>query len=138
MKAPHSEHHRRRVRILCLDDDPGIRLVCEQVLARFGYDVDTVEDGSAGWMAMQREEYDLLITDNDMPGLSGLELLRRMRLAQIGLPAVLMSGAFGSGLIEDLSQLEKTTILRKPFTPEQLLTCISQGLPAATMQSGAP
>jgi DNA-binding response OmpR family regulator len=136
-KTHHSADRRQCARILCLDDDSCIRLICEQALTRLGYDVDVAEDGSAGWTAMQKEKYDLLITDNDMPGLTGVELVRRMRLAQIQVPVVLMSGALGAGLHDELFRLEGTTILQKPFTPAQLLASIDEEWRAAATRSNA-
>src|SRR5689334_19643597 len=61
-------------RILVVDDELGIRQVSAAVLGCSGYDVDTAEDGEAGWNALQTKNYDLLITDNNMPKLTGVEL----------------------------------------------------------------
>src|ERR1017187_5344654 len=62
-------------RILVVDDEPDIRRLNAEVLKSSGYEVDTAEDGKAGWQALQAvshapDSYDLLITDHNMPGLS--------------------------------------------------------------------
>src|SRR6266498_4950023 len=64
-------------RILVVEDQPALRSLSAQVLVRSGYEVDVAEDGMAGWEALRAESYDLLITDNQMPRLSGLELVDR-------------------------------------------------------------
>ena len=68
-------------RILVVDDDADIRQVNADVLRRFGYQTETAADGAAAWEALQANRYDLLITDNRMPKVSGVELVKKMRSA---------------------------------------------------------
>jgi DNA-binding response OmpR family regulator len=114
----------KTARILCLDDDESVRLVCELALLKAGHTVDTAPDGTAGWAAMSDQKYDLVLTDNDMPGLTGLELIRKMRLANMKVPAVLMSGALSGVRMDEVSRLQWTAVLSKPFTPQQLRSCV--------------
>ena len=64
-------------RILVVDGDPLIRQVNSEVLIYSGYHVDAADDGAAAWDALRVNNYDLLITDNDLPRVTGVELLRR-------------------------------------------------------------
>jgi DNA-binding response OmpR family regulator len=59
-------------RILVVDDDVDLRKLNTQVLVLSGYQVNAAEDGEAAWEYLQANSYDLLITDNRMPRLSGL------------------------------------------------------------------
>ena len=68
-------------RILVVDDD---RMICQlnsDVLSAHGYIVDVAEDGADAWDALQFNTYDLMITDNSMPNLSGVELLKKFMLS---------------------------------------------------------
>ena len=70
-------------------------LLREECLIR--YQVDTAADGEEGWKALHAvshapDSYDLLITDHDMPGLSGLDLVKRLRAVHIALPVILATG----------------------------------------------
>lgn len=66
-------------RILVIDDDPAITSVLKRSLAYEGFAVDTAPSGAEG-LAIARERYpDLVILDIMMPGLDGLEVLRRLR-----------------------------------------------------------
>jgi response regulator RpfG family c-di-GMP phosphodiesterase len=56
-----------RQRILVVEDDAAIRQVNQEVLTYSGYHVDGAEDGAAAWAALQQINYDLVVTDNDMP-----------------------------------------------------------------------
>src|SRR5688572_23155228 len=59
-------------RILVVDDDADIRQVSADVLRRCGYQTETAADGAAAWEALQAKGYDLLITDNHIPKVSGV------------------------------------------------------------------
>ena len=76
-------------RILVVDDDIDLRLLSAEVLFHSGYQVDTAEDGETGWEALQARNYDLLITDNKMPKVSGVELVKKLRSARMALPVIL-------------------------------------------------
>ena len=63
--------------ILCADDDPALRFTITFFLTRAGYNVTTVKDGAEAWEALQIDCYDLLITDQEMPLLDGVELVTK-------------------------------------------------------------
>jgi CheY-like chemotaxis protein len=131
---PHTNSPRRtggtgmQARILYVDDEPVMRSLGQLVLARSGYAVDTAADGMEAWSALQEHDYNLLITDNHMPGLSGLELIRKVRLARMGVPIILASAVLGMYSINALPLTECGAMLAKPFTPEQLVSVVSDVL----------
>ncbi len=63
------------VRILLVDDDLYVRELNAGVLMRSGYNVETASDGADAWRAIKERDYDLLITDNTMPRVTGMELI---------------------------------------------------------------
>ncbi|MBM4110096.1 MAG: hybrid sensor histidine kinase/response regulator [Phycisphaerae bacterium] len=70
---------RRVRRVLVVEDSLTVREVERQMLVRAGYQVDVAVDGLDGWNALQRERYDLVLSDVDMPRMNGLDLVRRIR-----------------------------------------------------------
>ncbi len=112
-----------RTRILYADDDRCILRACQLMLDRAGYDVDTVADGAEAWGALQCIRYHLLITDNEMPHLSGVELIHKVREALIPVPIVLASASITSP-----DGLECDAVLPKPFTVRALLDTVRQVL----------
>src|ERR1700722_8747805 len=82
-----------RHRILVVEDDEDMRRLNTEVLKQFGYQVDAVEDGAIAWDTLQRNKYDLVVTDNAMPNLSGVELLRKLHAARMALPVIMATGA---------------------------------------------
>ena len=111
----------RTRRILVLDDCEITRRVMALLLARTGYVVDTAEDGEAGWEAIFLQRYDLLITDNDMPRLTGLRLVERLRSVGSTLPVIIASDSLELKEADDYPALGIAAILHKPFGPDRLL-----------------
>ena len=115
-------------RILVVDDANYIRQLMASFLTRFGYQVDTAEDGAAGWNALQANHYDLLLTDNNMPRLSGLDLIKRLRFARMNLPVILVSGAMSTDELDQNPALQLAATLPKPFSPDELLETVKAAL----------
>ena len=120
-----------RARILYVDDDPHMRSFGMLALARSGYHVDTAENGAEAWVALQNQDYHLLITDNQMPELTGLELIRKVWQARMTVPVILASGTVGVLPKDTLPWLECGALLAKPFTFEQLVSSVRDVLRAA-------
>ena len=78
-------------RILVIDDDPGIRRVLERGLQYEGYLVETAGDGEAGVRALRDRTPDLVILDVMLPGVDGIEVLRRVRQAGDAVPVILLT-----------------------------------------------
>ena len=70
-------------RILVVEDDAQIRRLNTEVLMESGFQVDAAEDGVAAWQALNTSRYDLMITDNNMPIVTGLELIKTKAMIQI-------------------------------------------------------
>ncbi|MGZ4961169.1 MAG: response regulator, partial [Limisphaerales bacterium] len=69
--------------ILLADDDIDLLELNKEVLSAAGYQVTTATDGALAWAALQAVRFDLLITDNNMPNTTGIELLEKMSAARI-------------------------------------------------------
>ena len=121
-------------RILVVDDDEAIRRINTLILLRAGYEVDSVEDGAMAWDTLNACSYDLLITDNNMPNLTGLELLRKVRDHHIDLPVIMASGTIPTETFAQNPWLQPTATLSKPHTLEALLNTVRNVL--RTLQDG--
>src|SRR5581483_3743708 len=117
-------------RILVVDDDLDVRQLSADVLMSSGYEVDAAEDGEAGWEALHVNRYDLLITDNNMAKVTGMELIRKLRSAGMGLPVILASGAVPAEEPDRHSRLQLAAMMQKPFTSNELLEIVSNILGA--------
>ena len=111
-------------RILLCDDEIHILRAMEFKLKKAGYEVEITTDGEEAWEAIQNRMPDLLITDCQMPRLSGLELINRLRNnPQTAAIAVFMLTAKGYELSQELlfDQLRVLRVIAKPFSPRELL-----------------
>ena len=102
------------------------------LLTRSGYHVDTAADGLEALAALRASPYNLLITDHQMPRLTGLQLAAQARLAGMNLPIVLASGSVEALEDTDSERLGFAARLAKPFNAEDLLKTVSQALSAPT------
>ncbi|HEV2328005.1 MAG TPA: response regulator [Verrucomicrobiae bacterium] len=123
-QCPLNPHHR----ILVVDDDDDTRSLNTEVLVCSGYQVDTAADGAIAWETLQLNTYDLLLTDHDMPNLTGVELLKKLRAARMSLPVILISGTIPTIELSRHSWLQIDATLRKPYTRDELLVTVEKVL----------
>ena len=114
-------------RILLVDDEPTVLATVERLLAYLGHRVSAHESGESALAAFSADpwSFDLTITDLTMPGMTGLELTRRLRELRPDLAVILLSG--------DLSRMEGPVDagvqrLQKPVRLQQLRRCLRAGL----------
>jgi DNA-binding NtrC family response regulator len=86
--------HETKARLLIVDDELAIRTTLSFVLAEIGYRVRTAEDGVSAMTAINDEVPDILLSDLNMPGMSGFELLAKVRRQFPATHTIAMSGAF--------------------------------------------
>ena len=115
-------------RILVVDKDSDFRLLYDEALARPGFHVDAAEDGAAGWEALQANDYNLLITEHDLPKLTGVELVRKMRSARMALPVVMAAGKLPTHELAQNPPLQLAATLVKPFAVDVLLNTVKNVL----------
>jgi acetyltransferase-like isoleucine patch superfamily enzyme/CheY-like chemotaxis protein len=127
-----------RQRILVVEDNREQRQTNAMVLAYTGYTVDMAEDGAAAWEAVQTGRYDLLITDNKMPKLTGIELLQNLRSAGMKLPVIMATGILPTQEVARNPWLEPVALLAKPYATGQLLETVKKVLHSAFSNGNQP
>ncbi len=115
-------------RLLVVDDDVSLRQLSAELLNHSGYEVDAAEDGAAAWEALGAEGYDLMITDNKMPNLSGVELLKKLYAAHMDLPVIMASGTMPEEEFAQFPWLRPAGKLLKPYSVEELLGTVKRVL----------
>jgi DNA-binding NtrC family response regulator len=123
-----------RTRILIVDDEPDMVENCSRILGRAGYDCLTATDGARALALLESERPDLLLTDLKMPGLDGMELLRRSRELDPALPVIMIT-AFAT--IESAVAAVKEgafDYLPKNFSVDQLRLAVERALRSRELQ----
>jgi DNA-binding response OmpR family regulator len=109
--------------VLLVDDELHIVRAAEFKLKKAGYRVLCAEDGEAAWHLIERERPDLVITDLQMPRLSGTELIHRIRqtASTAHLPVIMLTArSFELVPAEAARRWDVSEILSKPFSPREL------------------
>lgn len=109
--------------ILVCDDEPHILHVLKAKLENAGHHVRMARDGEEALELVSEEVPDLLISDLQMPGLSGLDLCRRLRIdvRTAEVPVILLTAREYSVKTDDLSNTSIRIVLPKPFSPRAIL-----------------
>jgi two-component system, OmpR family, alkaline phosphatase synthesis response regulator PhoP len=115
-------------RILLVDDEPQISELYSEVLNLCGYNVDIASNGIVAWNTLIESSYDLLITDNDMPRLTGLDLIKKVRFAGMTLPIILASGSIQMEGLNKNPIFRIDAILFKPLSFDELLVTVDKVL----------
>ena len=111
-------------RVLVADDDTDIRDLVEFKLTQAGYAVQAVGDGLAAWEAFQEQPPALVILDVMMPGLSGIDVLRKIRETEgeaAKVPVLLLSAKSRDGDVDTGFAVGADDYVVKPFSPRELL-----------------
>jgi DNA-binding NtrC family response regulator len=119
---------KQRDRILVVDDDSDACEAISGLLDQSGYAVDAAGDPAHALARLDQVRPDLVVSDLQMPGMSGLELIRRIQAAHPGTPVILVTGAETRDLCTGAKQYGAVECLTKPVNPEELLWAIERAL----------
>ncbi|NUB05448.1 response regulator transcription factor [Azospirillum sp. Vi22] len=124
------------LRVLVVDDEPPIRRFLRTTLSTQGYDIAEAEDGAGALEAVRRRPPDLLVLDLGLPGIGGLEVIRRLRADGVAAPIIVLSSrADEAGKVEALD-LGADDYVTKPFGMDELLARIRAALRHRLQQQG--
>jgi DNA-binding NtrC family response regulator len=115
-------------RILIVEDEPNVRLVFRTALESTACTLSTAEDGETALRWLKQSPFDLVLLDLQMPGLNGIEVLRRLRDTGNVVPVVIITA---HGSISDAVQAMKlgaVDFLTKPVMPEALRKVVAEAL----------
>lgn len=118
----------RKPRILVADDEPNIRLLVDQALGVEGYEVVTAVDGEHALKKFSDGVFDLVLLDLKMPGLDGMEALRRVKKRKPGQPVIVMTAFATVETAASAMRLGAVDYLQKPFTPEEIRAIVKSVL----------
>lgn len=110
-------------RVLIADDDSDIRELVRFKLEQAGHDLVAVEDGAKAWAWLEEHRPDLAVLDITMPGLSGIDVLKRLRADErlADLPVILLTARGQDRDVDDGLDAGADDYIVKPFSPRQLV-----------------
>jgi CheY-like chemotaxis protein len=117
-------------RILVVDDEPVLCALASRALREAGHEVVAAADGTAAYELAKTQTFDLVVTDSRMPGLTGRELVVKLRALNPSLPILHISGSYGEN--SDPRDIPANVpTLYKPFKVWELVKQVEQLLAAA-------
>lgn len=114
--------------ILVVDDEVGMREGCRRALTPHGYQVSVAEHGAEALRKLRDRHVDLVLLDAMMPGISGLELLGKIHEHDPDIVCIMITGYATVDLAARAMKAGAQAFLPKPFTSDELLSAVKQGL----------
>ena len=108
-------------RILLIDDDPGVRDSMERTLRTAGYHVEAAATGEEGFEIARNGAFDVILSDMRMPGISGLDILRKLRDVKVDAAFIIMTGFGTVETAVEAMKLGAVDFVQKPFFRDELL-----------------
>jgi DNA-binding response OmpR family regulator len=117
-----------KIKILWVDDEIEILKPHIMFLEQKGYDVDTSNNGDDGLEMIMSRPYDIIFLDENMPGLTGIETLERIKSKYPNLPVVMITKSEEESIMEDAIGSNIADFLIKPVKPNQILLSLKKNL----------
>lgn len=118
----------KKKKILIVEDEPIIGLVCTRVLAKHNFAVDVVENGLVAMKKLENNHYDICLSDVRIPEMNGMELYKYLKesFPLLADNTVFMTGDGVSSDIQLFMEQNNAKCILKPFTPEELDSAIGE------------
>jgi signal transduction histidine kinase/ActR/RegA family two-component response regulator len=128
--ATSASHRGHGERVLLIDDEAPVLAAIAEVLSRLGYEAVSFSDSHAALAAFEAtpEQFDVVVTDETMPGLTGTELARAIRSHRPDLPIVLVSGYTGAIPTQQAFAIGVSELLSKPIQSHQMAATLARVL----------
>lgn len=117
--------------IAIVDDDSGVRTALRELLRSAGFEALTYASAEEFLAADRRDDVDFLIADVNLPGMSGVALLKTLGARGVALPSLLITGRGDAGTVELIRQAGPVPRLIKPFSDDDLFGVIGSALKAS-------
>jgi len=114
--------------ILIVDDETVIRDGLKRILESKLFSVETCSSGYAAIELLHKQEFDLIVTDLKMPGMSGIEVLKAVKALQPNVPVIMITGYATVDTAVEAMKNGAVDYLSKPFAPDQFLTKVENAL----------
>ena len=123
--------------ILVVDDDPALRGLLQILLKTFGYTSDTAENGGEAMSKLAQTDYDAVLLDYMMPGITGLMVLQHIQQRHPFIPVVMITGHAGGQVASQALAAGARACLYKPFDCKEFENVLKSMLGTAPLRAEA-
>jgi DNA-binding NtrC family response regulator len=117
-----------KAKILVVDDEEIVLKSCRKILERGGHQVSTSLSGQEAFDLMEKEPFDIVITDMKMPGIDGIEVLKKVREKYPDVVVIMITGYSTVQSAVQAMKLGAFDYIPKPFTPDEVLVVIEKAM----------
>lgn len=114
--------------ILVIDDETIVQESCKRILVPAGYRLESASTGQEGLGKLGESAYDLVITDLKMPGISGMDALKKIKHDNPDIGIIMITGYATTETAVEAMKLGAFDYLPKPFTPDELMATVANAL----------
>jgi DNA-binding NtrC family response regulator len=117
-------HRITMMRILVIDDEAVVLESCRKILSSEGFEVVLVSTVEDALMALDKDDFSVVLIDIKMPERDGLSLMEELKERAERIPMVVMSGYHTAETVEEATSRGAVAFIPKPFTPDELLSAV--------------
>lgn len=117
-----------KAKILIVDDEEIVLKSCRKILEKGGHQVSTALSGQEAFDLLEKESFDIVITDMKMPGIDGIEVLKRVREKYPDIVVIMITGYSTVQSAVQAMKLGAFDYIPKPFTPDEVLIVVEKAL----------
>jgi two-component system, response regulator, stage 0 sporulation protein F len=118
-----------KAKILIVDDQFGIRILLNEVFQKEGYNTYQAANGLQALDVVKKHDPDLVLLDMKIPGMDGLEILRRMRVLDKDIRVIIMTAYGELDMIQEAKELGAIMHFAKPFDIDDIRAAVKKHLP---------
>lgn len=114
------------IKILYVEDEESIRMMTERILVKRGASVTIAKNGQEGLSLAMQSEFDIIVSDIQMPNMCGTDMIRELRAKNINTPVIIVSAHNEEEHLSQIDNLKIEAVLHKPINLKALLEKISE------------
>lgn len=122
-------------RILVIDDDPEIVWYLSKLMEKFGFECETASGGEEGLTMLEKGNFDLVVLDITMPGMTGIDVLKQINERGIKVPVIILSAYESVGYAVETTKLGAYDYLVKPVNEEKLRITVQNALKTRELET---
>jgi DNA-binding NtrC family response regulator len=115
-------------KVLFIDDERGVRDVFVKLLQYQGHDAHPASDGEGALEILSDDSFDVVVTDQMLPGIQGLDLAGRVRELRLRAAVIVLSGRLTQEIVDEAARLQVSECIAKPVTGEQVGEAVERAL----------
>jgi DNA-binding NtrC family response regulator len=129
----HADDNNKPLRLLVIDDEPIVGKRLQQVFAKMGFDVETYTSALSAMEAMERDPFDIVVTDLKMEGMDGMEVLERVKERNPDTKVIIITGYAQLDTASEAFRKGVFDFIAKPFRLDELKRVILRAMTGAML-----